>query len=107
MKALLIVKVQPISNARLGFGDRCVGVQVDVLIFQTSPQPLDEDVVHAPALTIHADPDAVGLQHAGEVDAGELAALVSVEDLRPAEPPQRLFQGIDTEVGVQRVRNPP
>ena len=49
----------------------------------------------------------MGLQHAGEVSAGELAALVSVEDLRLAEPPQRLFQRIDTEVGVQRVRNPP
>src|SRR3954464_2857832 len=37
---------------------------------------------------------------------GELAALVGVEDLRPAEPTQRLFQGIDAEVGVQRIRKP-
>jgi len=38
---------------------------------------------------------------------GELAPLVSIEDLRTAEPPQRVFQGIDAEVGVQRVRDPP
>src|SRR3954454_13745451 len=82
-------------------------MQVYVFVFQASPQPLDEDVVHAPALAVHADPDAVGLQHAGEVGAGELTALIGIEDLRPAEPSQRLFQGIDTEVGVQRVRKPP
>src|SRR3954451_9188012 len=56
MKAFLVVKVQPSANARLGFGDRRVGVQVYVFVFQASPKPLDEDVVHAPA--VHADPDA-------------------------------------------------
>ena len=107
MKAFLIVKVQPSRDSRPGFGDRSVGVQVYVFVLQASPKPLDEDVVHAPALAVHADLDAVGLQHAGEVGAGELAALVGVENLRPAEPPQRLFQGIDAEVGVQRVRSSP
>src|SRR3954453_8388899 len=29
-----------------------------LLVFETAPQPLDEDVVHAPALAIHADRDA-------------------------------------------------
>ena len=77
------------------------------LRISASPKPLDEDVVHAAALAVHADPDAVGLQHAGEVGAGEPAALIGVEDLRPAEPTQRLFQGIDAEVGMQRVRKPP
>src|SRR3954471_23996935 len=85
-----------------GFGDRSVGMQVYVFVFQASPQPLDEDVVHAPALAVHADPDAFSTPV-----NGELTALIGVEDLRPAEPSQRLFQGIDTEVGVQRVRKPP
>ena len=35
------------------------------------------------------------------------ALSLAVEDLRPAEPPQRLFQSINAEVGVQRVRNLP
>src|SRR4051812_5271705 len=30
----------------------------NAFIFQASPQPLDEDVVHAPALAVHADLDA-------------------------------------------------
>jgi hypothetical protein len=37
---------------------------------------------------------------AGEVGAGELTVLIGSEDLQSPEPPQRLFQGIDTEVGV-------
>jgi hypothetical protein len=41
-------------------------------------QPVDEDVVHVAALAIHADRDPVALQGAGEVVAGELAALVGV-----------------------------
>jgi hypothetical protein len=44
-------------------------VQIDLLVFQAAPQPLDEDVVHAAAFPIHADRDAGSLEHAGEVDA--------------------------------------
>ena len=47
--ALLIVKAKPGTDAGLGLGDRRIGVEVDFLIFEASPQPLDEDVVHAPA----------------------------------------------------------
>jgi hypothetical protein len=36
-----------------------------------------------PALAVHADHNPVPFQAAGEVVAGELAALVGIEDLRP------------------------
>src|SRR5258708_19476795 len=49
-------------------------MQVNLLVFETAPQPLDEDVVHAAPLAIHANRDLVPAQHAGEVVAGELAA---------------------------------
>src|ERR671912_1766075 len=35
------------------------------------------------------------------------ALSLAIEDLRPAEPPQRLLQGLDAKVGVQCVRNSP
>ena len=107
MKAFLVVKVQPGANARLGLSNRSVCVQVHVLILQASPQPLNKNVVHTPALTVHADLDTVGFQHAGEVGAGKLTALIGIEDFRSPEPPQRFFQSIDAEVGVQCVRYPP
>jgi hypothetical protein len=46
-----------------------------------SPEPTATapvvDSTHAPALAVHANLDGAGLQHAGEVGAGELAALGS------------------------------
>src|SRR4029453_12560328 len=52
-------------------GDAGIGVEVDLLVFEAAPQPLDKDVVHVAALAIHADRDLVALQGAGEVVAGE------------------------------------
>ena len=73
MLALRIVKFQPGANTGLGFGHSRISMEVDLLIFEAAPQPLDEDVVHAPAFAVHADRDAMPLQGAGEVVAGELA----------------------------------
>ena len=62
-----------------------MGVEVDLLVFEAAPQPLDEDVVHVAALAIPGDGDRMALQGVGEIVAGELAALVGIEDLRPAQ----------------------
>jgi hypothetical protein len=61
VQALCVVEVEPRANAGLGLGHRRIGLEVDLLVFQAAPQPLDEDVVHAPALAIHADRDPVAL----------------------------------------------
>src|ERR1700693_956221 len=92
MLALVIVEAKPGANAGLGLGDRHIVMEVYVLVFEAPPQSLDEDVVHAAPLAIHADRYLVALQGAGEVVAGEPAAprfrggrLWSVfEDLGPA-----------------------
>ena len=85
-----IVEVDPLSDHP--FGDKAVSqfMQVDGLIFERAPQAFDEGGVHAPAPPIHRDRDFGGLNNAGEVKAGELASLVSVEDLRFAISIQRL-----------------
>src|SRR5260370_24999870 len=74
MLALVIVEAEPGANASPGLGNADIGVEVDFLVFEASPQSLDKDVVHAAPLAIHADGDLVALQGAGEVVAGELAA---------------------------------
>src|SRR5437763_10239064 len=76
-----VVKVQ---HTGLGFGYSRISMEVDLLVFEAAPQSLDKNVVHASALAVHADHDPVPFQGAGEVVAGELAALVGIEDLRPA-----------------------
>jgi hypothetical protein len=102
--ALLIVKAKPGTDAGLGLGDRRIGVEVNFLVFEAAPQPLDEDVVHAAALAVHADHDAVVLQGAGEIVAGEVATLVRVENFGLAVLCQRLLQSLDAKVGAERVR---
>jgi hypothetical protein len=68
------------------------------------PEALDEDVVHAPAPPVHGDRDIRVLEHAGEVEAGELAALVRVEYLRLAGGPVSGFlhhyQGHDPAINA-------
>ncbi len=46
---------------------------------------------------VHADPDTMFLQHACEVEAGELAALVGIEDLRRAVAGNSILERLDTE----------
>ena len=106
MGPFAVIKIHPIPNDP--FGREAVGqfVEINRLEFQRPPQPLDEDVVHAATATIHGDAHAGVLEDGGEAEAGELAALVRVEDFRVAVVGQRLVQGANTEPGVHSVRQP-
>ena len=45
-------------------GHAVVGVQVDLLVLERAPEPLDEHVVEAAALAVHADRDPAVAQRA-------------------------------------------
>src|SRR3954453_580677 len=92
-----IVEVQIPADRGASLADRVVGPEIHLLVLDRSPEPLDEDVVAPGALAIHADGDAGLEEHVGEVGAGELRALVGVEDLGPAMPGERLLQRLDAE----------
>ena len=77
-----IVKSQVPAERSTRIAYAVIGPQVDLLVFHRAPQPLDEHVVSPGAAAIHADADRLVLQHPREGRAGELAALVGVEDLR-------------------------
>ena len=62
--------------------DGVVGVQVDLFVLEGAPESFDEDVVPPAAPPVHADLDAVLEQAPGEGGAGELTALIGVEDGR-------------------------
>ena len=107
VRSLGVVRADPVTDqapGRQAVGDL---VQVDRLVFERAPQPFDEDIVHEPAPAIHRDAHARRLQARGERHAGELAALVGVEDLRRIVPGQGLVKSLDAEACVQRVRQPP
>src|SRR5438552_2473505 len=91
MRAGLIIEADPLADAGFRFAAIAVALEIDVLMLQRAPQPLDEDIVHPPAAAVHRDLDASLSERASEGRAGELAALVGVEDLRLAETRQRQF----------------
>jgi hypothetical protein len=66
-------------------------------------QPLDKDVVHAPALAIHAARDAMPLQDAGEVVTGEQAALIGIENRWVTIARERFLERLDAKIGIERV----
>ena len=73
MGTLVVVEVDPLCDDPLGFEAVSQLVQVDRLVFERPPEAFDEDIVHAAAPAIHGDRDARLPEHAGEVEAGELA----------------------------------
>ncbi len=90
-----IVEADPLTDDPFGLEAVRQLVQVDRFIFERAPQPLDEDVVHAAAPTVHGDRHIRVLEDTGEVEAGELAALVGVEDLRLAASASDWFWEMD------------
>src|SRR5438128_6789868 len=45
--ALLVVEIEPGANTGFGLGHTRMVVEVDLLVFEALPQPLDQDIVHA------------------------------------------------------------
>jgi hypothetical protein len=62
-------------------GDHLIVVEIDLLVFDRPPQPLDKDVIKDAATAIHADPNIVFLKPPGKLIAGKLTPLINVEDL--------------------------
>jgi len=52
-----VIKLQVFSDGSSGFADRLVGVEIDLLILDRLPGPLNEHVVASTAFAVHADPD--------------------------------------------------
>ena len=82
--SLCVVEGDVASDRLPCFADAFIGVQIDFLVLDGSPEALDKDIVSPCALAVHADRDAVVDQHVCEFGIGELTALIGVEDLRAA-----------------------
>src|SRR3954468_1850979 len=107
MRSACVVEVEIPADRSTGLGDGAVSSEVDLLVLDRSPEPLDEDIVAPSALAVHADPDPITGQYPGEDFAGELATLIGIEDLRPAVAGQGLFQCLDAKCRLHGDRQPP
>src|SRR5664279_5453950 len=79
MRAPPVIKIQISAKRGARLEDAVVGAQIDLLVFDAAPQPLDKHIVAPGTLAVHADRYAIAYQHAREGLAGELAALIRVE----------------------------
>lgn len=107
MRAFRVVVGDPFIEARAKLAARFEGVDIDALIFEAAPQPLDKHVVHPTDFAVHRDLDIGIEKHVNKARAGELAALVGVENGRFAIYRHRLLQGFDAEVSLHGVRQLP
>ena len=107
MRTVAVVKVKIPTNRASRLADGFVGSQIDLLVFDAAPQPLNEDVVPPGPFAVHADGDAVVGEDAGKDRTGELRALVGVEDFRLAMTRESFLQCLDAEGCFHRNREPP
>ena len=68
-----IVKAKVIGDRGASLRHGVVSPEIDLLIFDGSPEPFDEDVIAPGALAVHADGDAGFEKNVCEGRAGELA----------------------------------
>ncbi len=102
-----IVELEVSPESSPGFRNRFIRPQVNLLVFDASPEPLDEHAISPAPPPVHADLDSALLQQAGKCLACELAPLVRVEDLWSTIAFQRFFNRLYAEGCVHRDRNPP
>src|SRR6202035_3348196 len=101
--ALLIVEIVPGADAGLGLGDRRIGVEVDFLVFEASPQPLDENVVHGDA----PPRPPISRHRRLASDAAAALDMLPMPEPRDASLRHRAHEGCDTGFGWRdRCRTP-
>lgn len=101
MRSPITIALKVARQTILQRGDSGVIVQVDFIILDSPPEPLDEDVVQITTAPIHTDANTSRQKLAGKSVRSKLGSLVAVENERLTEGKSSV-QGANTEVGVHR-----
>lgn len=80
MQPLGVVELEILANPYSGRARVGVVGELDLLVRERAPQALGEDGIVRAALAIHADLHPSALHQRGQLQAGELAALVGIPD---------------------------
>jgi hypothetical protein len=81
MEPLIVAEIEESAQSLPQLARRGAFIQVDLLIFDGSPEPLHENVVEAAPSMVHAYSGVSRKEYAGEFGACALAALIRVDDL--------------------------
>ena len=79
MKPLLIVKVEIVSQSTPSCSNGVIVVEIDLLILDTPPEPLNKDVVKIAASAVPTNGNLSRLKSSGKSIRSKLTALVVVE----------------------------
>ena len=79
----MIVEMKVVCKRYPALLRRVVGLEVDLLVLDAPPQPLDEDVIDPASLAVPADADFVFLEHTEEGFTGELSLLFKTNFTEP------------------------
>ena len=103
MRPLGVVEADPVVDDL--FGLKAVGdlVQIDCLLLQGPPEPLDEGVVRIATAPIHRDFDISLRQRRDPACARVLAALIRIHDLGLAIFGESLLQRLNAKASIQRI----
>jgi hypothetical protein len=82
MWAFVVVEANVLGQIVVSLLWACVLVEIDFLVLDGTPQPLGEDIVSGASPAIHADLNLGGQQTVEILGAGEVAALITVPDVR-------------------------
>jgi len=97
MRQIVIVQMDVAFHALSGLSRTAVVVYIDLVVLQATPEALDDDVVLGTAFAVHADPNLILFQQIDILWTREMAALVTVDNLRLTLR-QRPFRGLQYEV---------
>ena len=61
-----VIEVYPALQSMPDFAASLEGMQIDTLVFQGAPEPLDHDIVQPAPLAIHGNLDVGVFEHLGE-----------------------------------------
>jgi hypothetical protein len=106
MGSVAVVKRHVPGNGFSRLRDALVGFQIDLLVFDALPEPLNENVVSPTAFAVHAESDVVGFECLGKFEAGKLASLIAVHDLWCPVFGEGLLKCCDAKVGMHGVGEP-
>ncbi len=82
VRAHLVVALEEGAEVGLRLDLGAVALEVDLLVFDRTPESLDEDVVQGPPAAVHGELHALVEEGLGELRRRELTTLVGVENFR-------------------------
>ncbi len=66
MRSAVIIEVEIAADRMPCVTDAVIGPQIDLLVFDAAPQPLDKNIISPSPFAVHTDRDVVSGEHAGE-----------------------------------------